>query len=59
MNLGCRPMYDETTNMSKHVFTLNMSNTRIYSHCCLSDFMEIVSRPLIYKYDLYEKKLRF
>ncbi len=20
MNLGCRPKYDETTNMSKHVF---------------------------------------
>ncbi len=25
MNLGCRPMYDETRNMSKHVFYIKYS----------------------------------
>lgn len=28
MNLGCRPMYDETTNMSKQVFSIKYGKTQ-------------------------------
>lgn len=30
MNLGCRPMYDETTNMSKQVFSIKYGKHKNY-----------------------------